>query len=235
MKIDMKNTWKKFRNSNYEVNIEGQVRRIGIDGKLLTPTPNVQGRLKYNLTIDNELKTYQAHALVAEVFIGERPKGYDICHNDSDYLNNHVSNLRYDTREQNLLDEIRNDKSHSGAIAPSPTGIYFTNWCYIDQLVKENKLKEQKLIHYIKRLYKLGMTTRDIAHTYKTNSNKVKEILKSNGVELREGQERRPIINLITGKIYNNNEVAANDNGITRQAIHTDLNKGSGNWLYVRK
>jgi len=52
-------------------------------------------------------KSYNIHALVAKHFIGPRPEGMVCCHNDGDCLNNHVSNLRYDTQKNNNLDRIK--------------------------------------------------------------------------------------------------------------------------------
>jgi hypothetical protein len=47
------------------------------------------------------------HYLIALTFIGPRPKGMDVCHNDGDPTNNAVSNLRYDTRTENNRDIYR--------------------------------------------------------------------------------------------------------------------------------
>jgi len=46
------------------------------------------------------------HHLVAFAFIGERPSGMDICHNDGNRKNCRVDNLRYDTRNANMRDAI---------------------------------------------------------------------------------------------------------------------------------
>lgn len=51
--------------------------------------------------------TVTVHGLVAEVFIGPRPEGLDVCHNDGDKSNNRASNLRYDTHSENQKDEVR--------------------------------------------------------------------------------------------------------------------------------
>lgn len=44
-------------------------------------------------------------SLVLEVFIGPRPKGMEICHNDGRHTNNRLTNLRYDTRAGNFSDK----------------------------------------------------------------------------------------------------------------------------------
>lgn len=46
------------------------------------------------------------HVLVAEAFLGPRPDGLMVCHNDNDPTNNVVANLRYDTQSSNVLDSV---------------------------------------------------------------------------------------------------------------------------------
>ncbi|WP_341258240.1 NUMOD4 motif-containing HNH endonuclease [Gordonia malaquae] len=47
------------------------------------------------------------HRLVLESFVGPRPDGMEACHNDSDGTNNHLQNLRWDTRKENAADRVR--------------------------------------------------------------------------------------------------------------------------------
>lgn len=47
------------------------------------------------------------HKLVAEAFIGPRPDGTEVCHDDGVKSNNDVSNLRYDTHKNNEADKER--------------------------------------------------------------------------------------------------------------------------------
>lgn len=64
------------------------------------------------LSKDGQVWQVMVHTLVAMVFLGERPSGYDICHNDGIKSNNAVSNLRYDTRSANLMDEVFAGRNH---------------------------------------------------------------------------------------------------------------------------
>lgn len=52
----------------------------------------------------------EIHSIVAETFLGPRPKGYIIGHRDDDSFNNHVDNLYYTTREQNQRDRLIHSK-----------------------------------------------------------------------------------------------------------------------------
>lgn len=65
------------------------------------PVASIGGRMRF------------VHALVAEAFLGPRPPGMDVYHADGSRDNNHVSNLRYDTRagKRGRRNEARHDAS----------------------------------------------------------------------------------------------------------------------------
>lgn len=46
------------------------------------------------------------HRLVMLAFVGAPPEGMEVCHNDGNRLNCHLSNLRYDLRVNNNADKI---------------------------------------------------------------------------------------------------------------------------------
>jgi len=105
-------SWKPIAGySDYEVSDCGRVRSngryvLGRDGrsvwhgaKMLTPWLLKNGYLA--ATLPNRKKR-TVHSLVADAFIGERPKGCDVMHLDGNRCNNHVSNLRYGSRSENL-------------------------------------------------------------------------------------------------------------------------------------
>ena len=53
------------------------------------------------------------HHVVAAAFLGRRPENMDCCHNDGNRLNNVPSNLRYDTRKNNIADRIKHGTATS--------------------------------------------------------------------------------------------------------------------------
>lgn len=55
------------------------------------------------------------HSVVMEAFVGQRPEGYDICHNDGNRHNNRIENLRYGTRQSNILDTVNHGRHHSAS------------------------------------------------------------------------------------------------------------------------
>lgn len=50
---------------------------------------------------------FGVHRLLLAAFVGPCPDGMEACHNDGDPANNHISNLRWDTRESNMQDKLR--------------------------------------------------------------------------------------------------------------------------------
>ncbi len=48
------------------------------------------------------------HIIVAETWLGPRPKGLVTCHNNDNKLDARVVNLRYDTPDENAKDRVRN-------------------------------------------------------------------------------------------------------------------------------
>lgn len=100
----------------YQVSDQGQVRSLdrmngrgfNVFGVILKPNPDRKGYLGVSLYSGSKetRRRRLIHQLVAEEFIGPRPKGLDVCHNDGDKTNNVPSNLRYDTRSANILDAV---------------------------------------------------------------------------------------------------------------------------------
>lgn len=98
----------------YQVSNEGRVRSIwkrGVGGRRDTFTiiaggkTAQQGYHYVNLRRDKENFHKKIHHLVAEAFIGPRPVGLQVAHNDGDKNNNTVGNLRYATPKENAADK----------------------------------------------------------------------------------------------------------------------------------
>ena len=106
----------------YDVSSHGNVRSWHLNkwGRRDTPKPLAQaihkdGRRQVFLRLPGEKGVNRkVHTLVAEAFIGPRPTGLDVCHDDGDASNNHVSNLRYDTHRANLGDAIEHGTTPKG-------------------------------------------------------------------------------------------------------------------------
>ena len=99
---------------------DGRVRRH--KGKILSTPLSRDGYPAVNLHAQGRLKKRYVHSLIAETFIGPRPEGTEVCHNDGNPTNNHVDNLRYGTRSENMLDRVRHGTNPSTAKTHCPRG-----------------------------------------------------------------------------------------------------------------
>lgn len=84
---------------------DGRTRTIA--GRILRCPKDDGGRRGLKLHADGEYKHARVHRLVLEAFVGPCPDGMEGCHNDGDHSNNRLDNLRWDTRSENMLDQVR--------------------------------------------------------------------------------------------------------------------------------
>ena len=98
----------------------GQVRRL--KGRAMRATLNQHGYPFVDLRNQGKRRVRTVHSLVAEAFIGTRPEGMEVCHNDGNKTNNHVDNLRYGTRSDNTLDKVRHGTHNNAVKTHCPRG-----------------------------------------------------------------------------------------------------------------
>jgi hypothetical protein len=65
------------------------------------------------VTLTAPRRTYRVHTLVLLAFVGPPPEGCECCHEDGDRANNRLTNLRWDTRQANILDEVAHGTHHN--------------------------------------------------------------------------------------------------------------------------
>jgi hypothetical protein len=112
----------------YEVSNHGRVRSYKKTGfphlfssspRILKATPNHFGYPAVTLR-NGQSYQWRVHQLVMLVFVGPCPEGMEVCHRDGNPLNNHLSNLRYDTHINNLKDitryEFRKSQCKGGSL-----------------------------------------------------------------------------------------------------------------------
>lgn len=134
----------------YQVSNLGRVKSFwNKKEKLLKPRPNKQGYLQVDLHKNNKSKFRLVHSLVMEAFVGPRPDGLDVCHNDGNRRNNHLDNLRYDTHSNNSIDCVKH-KTHGS-----------------------QKLSADDVKHIRKLLNESNLTTADIGSMYNIDSSTV--------------------------------------------------------------
>lgn len=103
----------------YEVSDHGRVRALdrwighrygGLRrwrGRELRPTPS-HGYWRVTLWSDGLADDFVVHRLVLAAFVGPCPEGQEALHRDNVKTNNHLSNLRYGTRLENMGDRRTN-------------------------------------------------------------------------------------------------------------------------------
>lgn len=124
-------------------------------GEKLKPY-NSRDYLIVGLRKNNKHYRLYIHSLVAEVFLGPRPNDTEVCHKNGNAKDNRLTNLKYDTSENNTRDRKPN-------------------------YLKGSKHNQAKLtesdIYEIVRLSESGIKNKDIALRYNLNQNHVSRII----------------------------------------------------------
>lgn len=96
---------------DYEVSNMGAVRSLKRRAaRILKTPPDNKGYQQVVLCHNGHSVHTRVHVLVMLAFVGPRPDGLEICHNDGIPGNNQLLNLRYDTHSANMQDCIAQGK-----------------------------------------------------------------------------------------------------------------------------
>lgn len=125
---------------DYEVSTMGRIRSLKTDRQLATKVSQ-QGYLCVHLWRDNKRTTAVVHRIVTAAFLGPRPQGLEVCHNDGDKLNASLSNLRYDTRRSNIHDRLE----HTGRKGPPLTATCFKGHEWTEKNTRFEHLKSGRI------------------------------------------------------------------------------------------
>lgn len=114
----------------YEASSEGRIRSIlhwvvqtncwGTEmtslrqGALLRQSPNTRGYLCVGLNGPRRVTRARVHQLVALAFLGPRPQGLCVLHNNGTQTDNRAINLRYGTQRDNLVDAVKHGTVQRG-------------------------------------------------------------------------------------------------------------------------
>lgn len=192
--------WEEF----YQVSSHGRVRskdRIVnngrkdylVKGRILKLRKLRDGRLRVSLCRNAKPQDALVHSLVLTAFVGERPNGYDGCHNDGDVTNNRLDNLRWDTKKNNQADRVRHGTMLYGEDNHRST---LTNKqieeIYVDQRKQKDIAKDygvsQKTVSKIKTKNRwLGCVAEDKLKTRQKNHSRRPVI----GTSLADGEKIR--------------------------------------------
>jgi hypothetical protein len=150
----------------YEVSSLGRVRNVmartrTFVGRLLKPNVNRKGYLTVRLMRLDRDVTRLVHSLVADAFVGRKPKGLQVNHKDTNKANNDYRNLEYKTCAENIEHAVKH-----GLRAPKHGTL---NGCA--------KVVE-KDIEDIRKRYAGGETQREIGEDYGMTQANVSEIVR---------------------------------------------------------
>lgn len=102
----------------YQVSKAGVVRRLSdtnhLPASVLGGTVTDSGHRRYWIAG----KWIDGHVAVLTAFVGRKPAGTEGCHNNGDALDNRLENLRWDTRQSNMIDKVVHGK-HQFASRPA--------------------------------------------------------------------------------------------------------------------
>ncbi len=111
LKILKKANGNEYYFEGYKISNYGRVISVkGNKEKYLNGRLDNLGYKSYCLMDTNGKKTnHRGHTMVMQTFVGIPENGMVICHYDDIKTNNHIDNLRYDTRKANWQDIKRNN------------------------------------------------------------------------------------------------------------------------------
>lgn len=131
----------------YEVSSWGRVRSLDrkvvnkngckqfFKGKMLVLSANNAGYFRIGFCFNSQLKSHLVHRVVLEAFYGECLKGQESRHLDGDPSNNHIDNLVWSTRAENIKDRWRHTEGQ-----------------YFFQVAATKKLSSQKVMFIRKQV-----------------------------------------------------------------------------------
>ncbi|WP_430393757.1 NUMOD4 motif-containing HNH endonuclease [Brevibacterium paucivorans] len=154
-------------------------------GRVLRPTKRARGG---HLVVTLKGRQWRVHRVVMLAFIGPPPEGMEVCHQDGDPENNHLSNLRYDTHAANVNDRRRHG-THLRGVDIGIATRFTEDDVRIIRVLHSEGLSYQKIAdmygirdrHHIKKIVKRKiwawvdddkLTWQSRAHTVPTNAHK---------------------------------------------------------------
>lgn len=104
----------------YYASKDGRILKMR-DGELTELKQRIWGKdltARYVIGYRNDKKKRSSklvHRLVLDAHVCPCPNGKEGCHNDGNGFNNHISNLRWDTRSNNQMDKVKHGTSNRGS------------------------------------------------------------------------------------------------------------------------
>ena len=154
--------WKPIKNYEnlYEISNYGRVKSLR-SGKILKKRLTYDGYVRVTLTYNQQAKDFRVHRLVAEHFIPNPDNKETVNHIDGNKENNHVSNLEWATRSEQLI--------HSYQLGLKQAQIGTSN-C-------QSKLSEDD-VRTIRNLHNEGISYSKLAKQFKVHKTTIANVVK---------------------------------------------------------
>lgn len=108
---------------SYKVSSFGRIRSFKSNPpRILSVQKNDQGYATTTLSSQGKSSKQLIHRIVARAFLGPRPEGMEVCHNDGNRMNCRLANLRYGTRSENVLDSVKHGTNYWSNKMECPKG-----------------------------------------------------------------------------------------------------------------
>ena len=135
--------------NQYEISADGKILRNVYTRKRRKFYKKDSGYCCVNVTFGDFKKTLYVAALVAESWLGVKPKGYQIDHIDRDRTNNHYKNLRYVLPTVN----VRNSSGRKQIFVTLSDKNNSWQFCSMARAARFISLKRQKSVRCCKRKF----------------------------------------------------------------------------------
>lgn len=114
----------------YEVSSLGKVRSLPrrdslgrrVSGRIMSTSRNPSGHIQVKLSKDGRSVQGKLHRIVLVAFAGLPEPGDEVLHSDGNPANNQITNLRWGTRSENILDRVRHGVHHQAIKTHCPKG-----------------------------------------------------------------------------------------------------------------
>lgn len=249
----------RIRSHDRVLDIPGCVRGYPrtVRGRVLRPRAAGGSRRYLMVGLSNKHRQKSSHYvahLVALAFIGPKPTGVEVCHNDGNSTNNRVANLRYDTRKGNENDKLDHGTRLFGEDCPSSVlheedvrrirriSIFAT----VEDVAMEFNITPFSVTNILvgRTWSHLPLMDGEVGpgtEAAKIRQEVIRESRRARMSARWEGVPRRPKLPpkktnkpvLVDGIYYSGMKAAGRALGITRSAIYRRIRSGTGRARYV--
>lgn len=185
----MKESWKDVPgfDGKYQVDREGNVRRVYSSGKTRTMHPYIKkscGRMVVKFTVNGKPKECIFAGIMAKTFLGSAPKGYVPYHRNGCQSDNYINNIAYISRKE--LGKKSGAKSNRRAVAKiDSNGIVVDVYSSAREAARKNFMSYQTVIDRCNNKCKSAFAPDGYAYAWDDKEVSMRQALRK--IELHNG------------------------------------------------